>query len=514
MATEVVHTVGSGGDYSTLAAWESAQNRNLVSADEIAVAEIIGGTNVGNPTNRIDFAGWTTDETRYILVRAQSGSEYSGKGEIDTSKAYIAAEIGGNNGALFPRHNFKIKNIQVDISGASGSAGAKCLFMFGGGGGVDIDSCIFKFTAPSGSASNQDGCIFELRSPSYDCHFRNNIFLIDGNSTTAGTTPCYIQSVNSGPSTHYFYNNTIITFNKTTGNTNSISIRNGEDAVTQNNYFHKPSGTSANHYNSSVGSSIVKGSNDATSNSEAATSGLQNIPYDSTTFESVASGSLDLTPKASGDIINAGADLSSSGITQDLIRRSRPQGDSFDIGALEALVTITSGVVEEEFSPNYEKTTMGKRVLTTSGGFLKTSSDLSLAPYVMAYGYTGHPLCSNASGDMLIRRGGQENFDQTITNTISSPDPIDFSNGNIVKINNNTDSSVTYSFESMEFGKEYKLEIHQTGTLNGSISFSGVSFPGGTNPHSSIPSGQINVSYLYKSDTNDDIYMITETNFS
>ena len=47
MATEIVHTIAaSGGDYTTLAAWESAQQRDLVAADEIAVAEIDGDISV------------------------------------------------------------------------------------------------------------------------------------------------------------------------------------------------------------------------------------------------------------------------------------------------------------------------------------------------------------------------------------------------------------------------------------------------------------------------------------
>ena len=48
MATEIVHTIrASGGDYTTLSAWEAAQQRDLVAADEIAVAECYNDWRVG-----------------------------------------------------------------------------------------------------------------------------------------------------------------------------------------------------------------------------------------------------------------------------------------------------------------------------------------------------------------------------------------------------------------------------------------------------------------------------------
>ncbi len=75
MATEIVHTIAaSGGDYTTLAAWESAQQRDLVAADEIAVAEIDGDISVTFP--HLDIDGWTCDSTRYILFRPTTGNKY------------------------------------------------------------------------------------------------------------------------------------------------------------------------------------------------------------------------------------------------------------------------------------------------------------------------------------------------------------------------------------------------------------------------------------------------------
>lgn len=74
MATEVIHSVGTGGDYTTLTAWEAAQQRDLVAADEIAVAEI-SETLVGNyPT--FELKGWTADHDHPCVIRAAAGFEY------------------------------------------------------------------------------------------------------------------------------------------------------------------------------------------------------------------------------------------------------------------------------------------------------------------------------------------------------------------------------------------------------------------------------------------------------
>lgn len=72
MPTTVTKTIkSSGGDYTTLSAWEAANQADLTATDEIRQAECY--TFVDNSTTNI--TGWTTDATRYIRVFAASGSE-------------------------------------------------------------------------------------------------------------------------------------------------------------------------------------------------------------------------------------------------------------------------------------------------------------------------------------------------------------------------------------------------------------------------------------------------------
>lgn len=69
MPTTVTHTIkASGGDYTSLASWEAAQQRNLVTADEIAVAECYGF--VDEQTTSTTISGWTTGINNYIIIQA------------------------------------------------------------------------------------------------------------------------------------------------------------------------------------------------------------------------------------------------------------------------------------------------------------------------------------------------------------------------------------------------------------------------------------------------------------
>lgn len=76
MPTEIVHSIipAGGGDYTSLSAWEAAQQRDLVSADEIEVAEC----QTGASTDLVTLAGWTTDATRYVIIRNASGHFHGG----------------------------------------------------------------------------------------------------------------------------------------------------------------------------------------------------------------------------------------------------------------------------------------------------------------------------------------------------------------------------------------------------------------------------------------------------
>lgn len=75
MPTEVVHSIGAAGDYTSVSAWEAAQQADFVAADEIHIGEV---ANEAIAESSLLFLGSTTDSTRKWLLRAASGAEHGG----------------------------------------------------------------------------------------------------------------------------------------------------------------------------------------------------------------------------------------------------------------------------------------------------------------------------------------------------------------------------------------------------------------------------------------------------
>jgi len=94
MATEVKHAIrtaaawtanqsamealyGVDGYYTTLSAWEAGEQKDLVTADEMAVAECYDDWPSGL-NDKLTIDGWTTDATRYVKVTVAEGHRHNG----------------------------------------------------------------------------------------------------------------------------------------------------------------------------------------------------------------------------------------------------------------------------------------------------------------------------------------------------------------------------------------------------------------------------------------------------
>lgn len=119
MPTTVVKTIrASGGDYTTLSAWEAANQGDLVTADEVRVAECYNDWPSGlNDVVNID--GSTTDATRYMAITVAAGHRHTGKPDtgfrIVRSAAYSAVII-------FNDPSCRASWLDVRNTGAEGSA--------------------------------------------------------------------------------------------------------------------------------------------------------------------------------------------------------------------------------------------------------------------------------------------------------------------------------------------------------------------------------------------------------
>ncbi len=129
MPTTIVKTIGTGGDYSTLQAWEDACPANLVTADQIWQGQCKNQEFALNATI-LNISGTTTDATRYIELTTEAGASF----RDHASKATNALRYDATKGAGIRATNAygkpiwvqvpytRISNLQVQNHSASNNA--------------------------------------------------------------------------------------------------------------------------------------------------------------------------------------------------------------------------------------------------------------------------------------------------------------------------------------------------------------------------------------------------------
>jgi hypothetical protein len=113
-ATESIKTIkpsGQGGDYTTLAAWEAGEQKNLVSADQIAVAQIAGNWSTPD-TTAVTIDGWTTDATRYIRIYTTPEARHSGK--WNTEKYILSVSAGWSQPLGINEQYVRVDGLQIE----------------------------------------------------------------------------------------------------------------------------------------------------------------------------------------------------------------------------------------------------------------------------------------------------------------------------------------------------------------------------------------------------------------
>jgi len=82
MATTVVKTIGSTGDYSTLHAWYDDRKGDLVTRNTIEVAELLGESHYFKAC--LYMYGDTVDSEHYFVIRPVTGAHFRGDfGNLD-----------------------------------------------------------------------------------------------------------------------------------------------------------------------------------------------------------------------------------------------------------------------------------------------------------------------------------------------------------------------------------------------------------------------------------------------
>jgi hypothetical protein len=146
MPTEVVSAIrSSGGDYTSLSAWEAGEQRDLVAGDEVAVAECYADWPSGL-SNDFSMGGWTMDDTRYCKIRAAAGHEHNGV-RLGQGGAGFAITSTSGFGTIRPT-GFKLVIENIEIINTNGP----CIDYFSSAPAnaqLHIDGCIMSSTGLS-----------------------------------------------------------------------------------------------------------------------------------------------------------------------------------------------------------------------------------------------------------------------------------------------------------------------------------------------------------------------------
>lgn len=197
----VTKTVKPGGDYTSLSAFEAGQQRNLVTANEIARA-LCG--NFSDTTNVV-WGGWTTDASHYVLVEAEqnhNGAWSTGAYRL-TSSSGSAIQMQDGGGC----NHAKFVGIQIDkVGGTNGFYFAQ----FNAGVRADtywIERTIVRAT---GNASVETGVRWQ-NGTGGTLYMSNNLMYDILPSFNSGIGVSFDSTHNPAA---YLYNNTVIAANQ------------------------------------------------------------------------------------------------------------------------------------------------------------------------------------------------------------------------------------------------------------------------------------------------------------
>lgn len=375
MATEVISVIGSdpGDDYSTLAAWWSDKKGDIVSANQIQIAELRGELHDSGASAQLNMDAITAgyvDADHYYVIRTMEGAEFQGDFD-DLSGVAVLTQDGGSGGGdplfcvnAYVQHtkmmNFVVKGIN-DNQLTSFSAIAGTTIPLTG----YVNSCGVIDIA---NTKADDTC--ECRGIYYGRVW--NCCVVDIEAILTGTDDKNASAAGitiGTTSGNEALNNTVAFVNADNQSSNGSA-----DAAAYGIY----TGVNTTGYNN-VACNITASANDQVTASDFAGAGIRdyNASEDSTAtggnsitgitpsdeFVDATAATFNANLKSTSNLIEEGDDLSSEGFSDDMKGTSRPQGDNWDIGCIEYLSstgeysrgnysTLPSGVatLENEFT--------------------------------------------------------------------------------------------------------------------------------------------------------------------
>lgn len=289
MPTTVVSTIGSTGDYATIALWEAACPANLVTADQIWEGQLQNQEFV----ETVAISGMTTDATRYVHLTTVAGASFAN----NANKLTNALKYNASNGAAVRYASgdtitgsvtyLKLSKLQIKSS-------ARCLNL---SGNATVDQCILDAQIHFAQITGSGPIIM-----------RNVLGIM---TIAGGSFGCYIPF---GASSYL----------------NCAFIRPSNYAASQTALVCDGGGSIIIKNTSVFGFSTFRSGSSPTANNNA--SDLATVPGTSAQasltfadqFEQASNASaLDLRTKAGSAQLLNGADLSASGVTTDIVGSAR-----------------------------------------------------------------------------------------------------------------------------------------------------------------------------------------------
>lgn len=311
------HTIGTGGDYSTIQSWIDSLPATLT---EPEVGQLLNQT--FTISSAITFAGHATDATNTITLTTAAGASFRDNASKATNALRPSASYGAyitGSGAYLTALSIgstahvRLRGLQVDLSGAV----SQCVYATGDD--VLIDDCLLRChsyrsnvgdaaVAINGGSSAVRNCaiVFDSADPGV------GVGLFNAGSVVLGTTivrPAAYAAGGTGIKKIYA-NACQVRGNAVFGFTSPVS---------------GSTWTTGSDYNATDQSAVGTGEETHSLLSQSAAACLQDAGS--------TAASVDLRLKSGSPLIDAGASL--TGVTDDAIGTSRPQGSAWDIGAWE-----------------------------------------------------------------------------------------------------------------------------------------------------------------------------------
>lgn len=329
MATESIKSIrSSGGDYTSLSAWEAGEERDLVTADEIAIAECYDDWPSGLNDTVVISGTWVSDSTRYPIIRCATGHGHDG-----TPGSGFHIRHSSVSGTAITIQVSYTRVIGLDVANSTGSGSGiylaqdgiveKCLCTTNGGNGITL----------SGTAGKEQVA-------------RNNLCY-----------ECSADGIDLGlAAARYVYNNTCVG----NGVYGIDAGRNNSNQHIKNNLC---SGNTSGDYNW-AGTSIDDDYNASADTTATGGGGANSVNSQTFSFADAANDDYHLSAATSG-----GTDLSAAtyGFSDDIDGETRSNWD-FGFDEYASSGTTVSGSLSAGVSASASQSATSTRVASLSAG--------------------------------------------------------------------------------------------------------------------------------------------------